>query len=364
MSIKRWRALAWTTTSKTVNGSTANSTTVSAGTSRHQTKDDVLYGVFADSDSDDSSSAKKRRKDLSNKTDFTKPVNFVSTGVVMPTQEIERNSREQVNEDDGGSGGDRPGLGLGSTNFGSGIGFTSNSGSFSKNVGNNEVDEHDNDDDGFLPTAFGRKIKEGAQRREREREKSKLVKKSQGGRREAELGDVGRFEKFTKGIGMKLMEKMGYTGGGLGKNEQGIVAPIEAKLRPKNMGMGFNDYKETKLPALQEPEEKKSLPGTTQAVNKSKGKLWTKQASGKKKDRYITAEELLVKKQEQGIEVVQKVFDMRGPQHNVKLIVNLAELDIQKLDRDLRNERETVVSLQMEKEKLQKRGSSSEDTVG
>lgn len=348
---------------------------------RHQTKDDVLYGVFADSDSDDSSSAKKRRKDLSNKTDFTKPVNFVSTGVVMPTQEIERNSREQVNEDDGGGVGDRPGLGLGSTNFGSGIGFTSNSGSFSKNVGNNEVDEHDNDDDGFLPTAFGRKIKEGAQRREREREKSKLVKKSQGGRREAELGDVGRFEKFTKGIGMKLMEKMGYTGGGLGKNEQGIVAPIEAKLRPKNMGMGFNDYKETKLPALQEPEEKKSLPGTTQAVNKSKGKLWTKQASGKKKDRYITAEELLVKKQEQGIEVVQKVFDMRGPQvrvltnledlnaeekarendipmpelqHNVKLIVNLAELDIQKLDRDLRNERETVVSLQMEKEKLQK----------
>ena len=344
---------------------------------RHQTKDDVLYGVFADSDSEDSASGKRRRKDLSGRADFTKPVNFVSTGVVMPTQEIERSSREQLNEDD-----DRPGLGVGSASFGSGIGFNSNSGFVSKNDGNNEVDEHHDDGggDNFLPTAFGRKIMEGVQRREREREKSKLVKKSQGGGKDVKLGDVGGFEKHTKGIGMKLMEKMGYTGGGLGKNEQGIVAPIEAKLRPKNMGMGFNDYKETKLPTLQEPEEKKSLPGITQAVNR-KEKLWTKQARGKKKDRYITAEELLVKKQEQGIEVVQKVFDMRGPQvrvltnledlnaeekarekdipmpelqHNVKLIVNLAELDIQKLDRDLRNERETLVSLQMEKEKLQK----------
>lgn len=347
---------------------------------RHQTKDDVLYGVFAESDSDDSSSAKKRRRDLSNKTDFTKPVSFVSTGLAMPSEEIERSSREQLSEDDGGD--NRPCLGLDSTSSGSGIGFTSNSGSISKTFAANNLDEDDNDADGsFLPTAFGRKILEGVQRRRIEREKSKLDKKSQGGRKDIELGNVGGFEKYTKGIGMKLMEKMGYTGGGLGKNEQGIVAPIEAKLRPKNMGMGFNDFKEAKLPALQEPEEKKSLPRTTQAVNKSKEKLWTKQAKGKKKDRYITAEELLVKKQEQGIEVVQKVFDMRGPQlrvltnledlnseerarerdipmpelqHNVKLIVNLAELDIQKLDRDLRNERETVVSLQMEKEKLQK----------
>lgn len=48
---------------------------------RKQSKDDVLYGIFADYDSDDDyvSSSRKRRKD-SRKADLTKPVNFVSTG--------------------------------------------------------------------------------------------------------------------------------------------------------------------------------------------------------------------------------------------------------------------------------------------
>ncbi|KAL2545635.1 Septin and tuftelin-interacting protein 1-like protein 1 [Forsythia ovata] len=346
-----------------------------------QTKDDILYGIFAsgdsDSDSYEGSGSKKRRKDLSKKPNFTKPVNFISTGTVSPNQEIDHNSLEEnkVVEEDGM----RPaGLGLGSS---AGLGFDSVSSKNAMDDGGYTQADQDEDND-FLPTAFGKKIMEGAQlRREKEREKSMLAKKSSlAGRKELEPGGVGAFEKHTKGIGMRLLEKMGYKGGGLGKNEQGIVSPVEAKLRPKNMGMGFNDYKEASLPTLQE-SDKKSLPHSTQPTEGAvKGKLWSKQAQLKKKV-YVTAEELLSKKQEQGLEVVQKVFDMRGPQvriltnlehlndeekarennvpmpelqHNVRLIVDLAELDIQKLDRDLRNERETVVALQKEKEKLQK----------
>ncbi|KAK6130285.1 hypothetical protein DH2020_035957 [Rehmannia glutinosa] len=315
--------------------------------------------------------SKKRRKDLSKKIDYRKPVNFISTGSVMPSHEIERTSKEDsevIDEDDL-----KPaGLGLGAS---AGLGFGSAS---SKNATREEKDEGDE----FLPTAFGKKIMEGARlRREREKEKSMQKKKSsEAGKRELDPTGVGSFEKHTKGIGMKLLEKMGYKGGGLGKNEQGIMAPIEAKLRPKNMGMGFNDYKEAVRSAIQEADEKPT-PHPSQALEvRSKEKLWSKQGLKKKKV-YITAEELLAQKQERGFEVVQKVFDMRGPQvrvltnlenlnaedkarennvpmpelqRNIRLIVDLADLDIQKLDNDLRNERETVVALQKEKEKLQK----------
>ncbi|KAM7478470.1 hypothetical protein LguiA_026683 [Lonicera macranthoides] len=351
-----------------------------------QTKDDVLYGIFASGDSDSSDgggSSRKRRKDFSKKApDLTKPVNFISTGTVMPNQEIDRNAKEDNGEDV-----ESVGLGLRAASS-SGLGFHSGSVTNGDQLHVHGEGEDDSTDNSFLPTAFGKKIKEGAQqRREREREKFKLTQKSShvGNRREPEEGDVGKFEKHTKGIGMKLLEKMGYKGGGLGKNEQGIVAPIEAKLRPKNMGMGFNDYKEASLPTLQEVEDKKSLPHAAAAptVGRLKEKPWSKSKhsllNNKKKMDYLTAEELLAKKQEQGLEVVQKVFDMRGPQvrvltnlenlnaeekarendihmpelqHNVRLIVDLAELDIQKIDRDLRNEREMVVTLQKEKEKL------------
>ncbi|XP_057785183.1 septin and tuftelin-interacting protein 1 homolog 1-like [Salvia miltiorrhiza] len=342
---------------------------------RVQTKDDVLYGVFASGDSDsdeDFGSKKKRRKDLSKKTDYSKPVSFVSTGLVMPSQEIDHNSEDNdlMEEDDV-----KPaGLGLG---FGS--------------ASSKKANEDKEEDDDFLPTAFGKIIKEGAKlREEKEKEKAKLAKKSsQASKRESDPNGVGEFEKHTKGIGMKLLEKMGYKGGGLGKNEQGIMAPIEAKLRPKNMGMGFNEYKEAVRPAIQEVDEKSVQRPSQSLEGRTKEKLWSKKVS--KKKAYITAAELLAQKEEKGFEVVQKVFDMRGPQvrvltnlenlnaeeiarendvpmpelqHNIKVILDMVEHDILKLDSNLRNERETVVALQKEKEKLQKEAHDQKQRLG
>lgn len=352
-----------------------------------QTRDDAIYGTFAvgssDSDSDGGGrrSRKRRRGDLISKPDLSKPVQFVSTGIVMPSQEIDQNAAEDARNPPADNPNASQGLGYG-------LGFSTDS--KERESGSGDVEKED--EGNFLPTAFGRRIKEGAQRRqkekekememERERESSRSTRKSLGRRDVTGTDEIGKFESHTKGIGLKLLKMMGYKeGSGLGKNKQGIVAPIEAKLRPKNMGMGFNDYKEAKMQVLEEaaPQEKAAV--TSVAVGRSREKRWLKQKQGKKKDEILSAEELLAKKQEQGIEVVQKVLDMRGPQvkvltslenlnaedeakenevpmpelqYNVRLIVDTTEVDIQRLDRDLRREREKVVSLQREKEKILK----------
>ncbi|XP_056159283.1 septin and tuftelin-interacting protein 1 homolog 1-like [Syzygium oleosum] len=142
---------------------------------RAQTKDDVLYGVFASGDSDsdyDESSKRKRRKnkDLLGKADLSKPVNFVSTGTVMPNREIDENSKRE------------------NVRMTSLLPWT--------RIGR----EKEGEKESFLPTAFGRKIKEGAIQIGEE----SAARRGGGGGGESvlrgilyDLGNVGGFEKYT-----------------------------------------------------------------------------------------------------------------------------------------------------------------------
>jgi tuftelin-interacting protein 11 len=334
---------------------------------KRQSKEEALYGV-EDSDSDYEDTGKRRRRGDGKKGDLSKPVSFVSTGTVMPSEEIDKEEKEEHNNN--ANNGVGAGLGFGTAGLGSAAGL-----GFGPNVNLQQEEEVEE----LLPTAFGRRIKEGAERREMEREKGKkaATKAKSGGLSAPSAG----FEMHTKGIGAKLLEKMGYKGGGLGKNQQGIAKPIEARLRPKNMGMGFNEFRETTTglpppPGMQQPDEEVVV-----EKPKSKEKLWMKKNKGKKKTELRTAAELIAEKEAQNGGIIQQtVLDMRGPQprlltnlenlnaeqtaiedntpmpelqHNLRLIVDMTEAEVQTCNQRLQNERDTVLILNKERERLE-----------
>lgn len=71
--------------------------------------------------------------------------------------------------------------------------------------------------------------------------------------------EFGAFERNTKGIGMKLLLKMGYKKGqGLGKEGEGIVEPVPINLRQRNAGLGFDDSDGTNDPSFNKPRKHSS----------------------------------------------------------------------------------------------------------
>ena len=213
-----------------------------------------------------------------------------------------------------------------------------------------------------MPTAFGGGGGFQSQKRKPKKEEA-FVKDP----------NLGSWEKHTKGIGMKLLAKMGYKGaGGLGSkrrkyktvvdeksgekveveevsNKTGISRPVEVVVRPNNLGLGYGNFKEaTKLKTNQqieaevrgvdlkkkqkEEEEKrkakeKAAMGASHSVQKGKSsalpsvqdlmqqKAWKRGAKQNQQSRkrpkrtIIPYQELLEKNASQP----SVVIDMRGP---------------------------------------------------
>ena len=57
--------------------------------------------------------------------------------------------------------------------------------------------------------------------------------------------EFAEFEKYSKGIGSKILYKMGYRPGqGLGKDGKGLAEPIQVKLRPSGVGIGHGEQQD------------------------------------------------------------------------------------------------------------------------
>ncbi|KAK6483625.1 tuftelin-interacting protein 11-like [Huso huso] len=256
---------------------------------RHrQTKEEATYGMWAEHDSDDErpSFGGKRSKD------YTAPVNFISAGLRKSAAEEREQRQSQPDSDD-----------------------------------SDDMDKGKREE---RPRESGpRKLQTGAS-----------FKGSQkgfvGGPR---LGqDFANWERHTRGIGQKLLEKMGYVPGrGLGKNAQGIINPIEAKVRKGKGAVGAYGAERTKqslqdFPVVDsEEEEEKDFQQEMSQWRREPG-----QGRKKPKYSYRTVDELKAKGYAMG-------KSMAAPP---------TELAQVKGARRLQHERDVVVSLSHESETL------------
>ncbi|KAG5517916.1 hypothetical protein PMAC_000371 [Pneumocystis sp. 'macacae'] len=124
----------------------------------------------------------------------------------------------------------------------------------------------------------------------------------------------------SSGFGAKIMEKMGYIAGkGLGSQGQGILNPVETKIRPIRAGLG--SIKERTQQDIEESRRRNGEVDEDQKSHYSKSLSEHKQEKKyKEKIKYKTASEIAG-----GMEVprvLQQIIDMTGK--DVKLIENIS----------------------------------------
>jgi tuftelin-interacting protein 11 len=224
--------------------------------------------------------------------------------------------------------------------------------------------------------------------------------------------NLGKWEKHTKGIGMKLLAKMGYKGsGGLGakrakktvdgtsiESKGGISKSIEVVVRPNNLGLGFGNFKEAtklkvnqqieaeirgiELPKEEKPKEEVStrnrsaLPSTKDIMQQQSWKRG--QGSLKRPLKIVSYTEILETRQQ------PTIIDMRGPAatadsasdgknqavplaeellHNVSILLNTYENKLHSSAHFAQSTKRKWDSLQSDLNEMERRKKNAQDRI-
>ncbi|KAI1320719.1 hypothetical protein EDD11_010253 [Mortierella claussenii] len=220
--------------------------------------------------------------------------------------------------------------------------------------------------------------------------------------------DYGAFSAKGSGFGLKMLEKMGWKKGyGLGAGGVGIVEPIQTKLRPVKMGIGFKGFKEktdqTRAEekrrgiAISSDEDEKLTKGKSKSGDRKeqepKADGWKKSSSrGSRKGpkvEYKTAEEIQREIESGDLPMTQvqpqKILDMTGKtvrelssasqisssvpfqherfpelRHNLQLMADISTTDLEQLARNQKADHVRQKVLEAEGQRMQKLVSQDE----
>ncbi|KIP04527.1 hypothetical protein PHLGIDRAFT_75791 [Phlebiopsis gigantea 11061_1 CR5-6] len=204
------------------------------------------------------------------------------------------------------------------------------------------------------------------------------------------------FNKISGTFGARLLEKMGWQAGtGLGTTGEGIVTPVESKLRPKGMGLAFKGFKEKTEQAKAEARRRgEVVSDEEEETRRRKGKkpkgqlqeksdVWKKPKKTKKKIEHKTYEQIVAEAGQDVASGIGQIIDatgatprevssladvsmaswtpttdpMRLPEvrHNLRLITEACKGDLDGLAKEARTLEERKKWIQQEDERLLKR---------
>ncbi|XP_014226937.1 tuftelin-interacting protein 11 [Trichogramma pretiosum] len=328
---------------------------------RKYTKAQQMLGVWADSDSDDEPARPSFKRQ--GKKDYSAPISFITGGVQQAGQSKKQKMDISDDEEDEDA------------------------------QDNNKIKDSSSESENERPSFSG--AKSTSTFNFQPDDIAGLRKKRNPINTDVMRQGLGTWEQHTKGIGAKLLLQMGYQPGkGLGKDLQGIAAPVEAKLRKGRGAIGaYGPEKVAKIAdtkaSIEESEAKKSKQAKSSQWKKSNKKSNYSVKSvdeiiedGRKTNRKVPTidtnivkcnvidmtkpekktfsgyQHALGKRQEQPDENVvtddktKAVFTLTELQHNLDTLVDMCEQNIIQIDRRKTYSSDRIICLNSEKETL------------